>query len=93
MINAVNVDRLAQKSWWPLPKSWGTASNGFNLGYWSDQNEAWFQSRLQQIRAGQAGPLTITQWRRALQANKSSSRVRDHAEIVSRKALADYAQT
>lgn len=93
MIKAVQEGLLAQRSWWPLPTSWGAPSNGNNLGYWSDENEDWFQQRLQQIRAGQAGPLTVTEWRRKLQGNKSSSRLRDHVEIASRNALGDHLQT
>jgi hypothetical protein len=59
-------------SWWPLHSTWMSASAGWNAGYWTPDNEVWFQKRLDDIRAGIAKPRTTTQWREDLKGFKAS---------------------
>ncbi|KAK0430306.1 hypothetical protein EV421DRAFT_1744215 [Armillaria borealis] len=56
--------QVAYKSWWPLPYTWDAA--GVNMGFWSDENERWYQQRLQDILDGKAEPLGAEQWRNKL---------------------------
>ena len=51
-------------SWWPLQERWLASS--FNVGYWSQQAEGWFQTRLALIRAGNARPLSNREWSKVL---------------------------
>ncbi|PPR04912.1 hypothetical protein CVT24_007156 [Panaeolus cyanescens] len=50
-------------SWWPLQSLWNNPHAGANLGYWSESNEQWYQSRLQEMEAGSAKPMTTAHWR------------------------------
>ncbi|PBK60787.1 hypothetical protein ARMSODRAFT_857637, partial [Armillaria solidipes] len=56
--------QVAYKSWWPLPYTWDAA--GVNMGFWSDENERWYQQRLWEILDGKAEPLGAEQWRNKL---------------------------
>lgn len=56
--------QVAYKSWWPLPYTWDVA--GVNMGFWSDENERWYQQRLREILDGKAEPLGAEQWRNKL---------------------------
>ncbi|KAK0435455.1 uncharacterized protein EV420DRAFT_1653125 [Desarmillaria tabescens] len=56
--------QVAFKSWWPLPFTWNVA--GVNMGFWSGENEQWYQKRLQEILEGKAEPLGVDQWQNKL---------------------------
>lgn len=56
--------QVAYKSWWPLPYTWDAA--GVNMGFWSGDNERWYQQRLRKILDGKAEPLGAEQWRNKL---------------------------
>jgi hypothetical protein len=46
----------SKMSWWPLHSTWMSASAGWNTGYWTLDNEVWFQKRLDDICTGKAKP-------------------------------------
>ncbi|KAF8201321.1 hypothetical protein K438DRAFT_1581956, partial [Mycena galopus ATCC 62051] len=48
-------------SWWPTPAVW--KSCGLERGYWTPSCEVWFQSRLAEIRAGNAELHNQNEWR------------------------------
>ncbi|PPQ83601.1 hypothetical protein CVT24_005036, partial [Panaeolus cyanescens] len=50
-------------SWWPVQTLWNNPHAGQNLGYWSESNELWYQSRLQELEAGTAKPMNVSHWR------------------------------
>ncbi|KAF8872656.1 hypothetical protein BD779DRAFT_1394403, partial [Infundibulicybe gibba] len=39
-------------SWWPRGSAW--VASGFSVGQWTPDAEIWYQSRLEEIRAGKA---------------------------------------
>lgn len=49
---------------WPTEYAW--ASSGLNIGEWSPECEAWYQTRLSSLRAGTAKPMSSTEWRSSL---------------------------
>ncbi|KAI0346335.1 hypothetical protein BDW22DRAFT_1302985, partial [Trametopsis cervina] len=51
-------------SWWPPADVWAVC--GVNMGYWTRENENWFQRRLDGIRNNVSKPLTRQQWRSEL---------------------------
>lgn len=59
-------------SWWPLHSVWMSASAGYNLGFWTPDNENWFQNRLADIRNGLAGPRSASEWRKDVKGSKQS---------------------
>ncbi|KAH7917322.1 hypothetical protein BV22DRAFT_989523, partial [Leucogyrophana mollusca] len=66
-------EQTADRSWWPKQSVW-TGSN-FDLGYWSPENERWFQDRIQQIRSGSATPLSSRNWVNSLKRYKQTSKL------------------
>ena len=62
--NGQNSPDDALVSWWPLQERWLASS--FNVGYWSQQAEEWFQKRLALIKSGQARPLSNREWSKSL---------------------------
>ena len=57
-------------SWWPTPKQW--KRSGQDVGYWSSQNERWFQNRLDAIRRGEAQPKASSKWGSSLKFTKET---------------------
>jgi hypothetical protein len=57
----------AKASWWPLHHTW--LMSDFNVGFWTDRGEAWYQQWLAEIKAGTAQPLSIEEWRTKLRVN------------------------
>jgi hypothetical protein len=47
-------------SWFPKASTWEVS--GWNHGYWTADNEQWYQNRLRNIREG-AGPKSAREWR------------------------------
>ncbi|KAK0436314.1 uncharacterized protein EV420DRAFT_1281252, partial [Desarmillaria tabescens] len=68
-------DQLALKSWWLLQHTWDLA--GVNMGFWSEENERWYQSRLHKILEGKAKPMGVDQWRNELQGFPVTRNIRD----------------
>ncbi|KIM50349.1 hypothetical protein SCLCIDRAFT_70916, partial [Scleroderma citrinum Foug A] len=44
----VNTQQTADVSWWPKQSTW--EGSGLDVGYWSSDDEAWYQKRLELIR-------------------------------------------
>ncbi|GJF00028.1 hypothetical protein PsYK624_163050 [Phanerochaete sordida] len=63
-------------SWWPTPKQW--KRSGQDVGYWSSQNEQWFQNRLAAIRKGEAQPKASSKWSSALKFFKDTPAFEAH---------------
>lgn len=53
--------QTSDASWWPKPFVF--EKSGLYVGYWSTVCEAWFQTRLQQIRAGHESVKKGNEWR------------------------------
>lgn len=56
-------------SWFPKASSWDIS--GLNHGYWTTDNEAWYQRRLKEIESG-ASPLPSGEWRKRLRDVRAS---------------------
>ena len=74
-------------SWWPKQTTW-QASN-FDAGYWSPDNEAWFQRRLTMILSGTARPLNARMWRNQLKRFKATKLVVESYRKAADLFLAD----
>ncbi|GJF00027.1 hypothetical protein PsYK624_163040 [Phanerochaete sordida] len=72
-------------SWWPTPKLW--KRSGQDVGYWTAQNETWFQNRLTDIRAGKAKPLTAAAWKSTLKFFKDTPHFERNLAHFSRQVL------
>ncbi|KJA25465.1 hypothetical protein HYPSUDRAFT_113143, partial [Hypholoma sublateritium FD-334 SS-4] len=53
----------AKKSWWPPVQVW---ENNMRLGFWNDEYEFLYNTRLQELQSGTAVPLTSEQWRQRI---------------------------
>jgi len=53
-------NQFSHLSWWPRQSPW--LKSGLNWGFWTANDETWFQKRLQDIRAGKASALSSTEW-------------------------------
>lgn len=51
------------KSWFPKASTWKTS--GWDHGYWTADNETWYQDRLQEIQDGRP-PMNAKEWREFL---------------------------
>ena len=79
-------EQTASVSWWPKQFTW--EASGLNVGYWSTDDEAWFQKHLKDIRKyhGTGNPPyhTAAEWRNKLKYHKVMKKVvaftRDAAE-------------
>jgi hypothetical protein len=60
---------MTELSWWPKASTWRNC--GLNVGYWSEDCEAFYQRRLEEIRNGTAQLLTASQWRDRLRYKAS----------------------
>jgi hypothetical protein len=60
-----------EHSWWPRPPVFDKSP--LNVGYWSSNCEAWFQTRLQKICAGQEGLRSPAKWYKAMTLWKPTS--------------------
>lgn len=68
--------QTADVSWWPKQSAWQGA--GLDVGYWSVDDEAWYQKRLELIRMctnGRSVCMTATEWRNALRFHKQTGRI------------------
>ena len=79
--------QIAKKSWWPLHSTWMGGTAGANAGWWTPDNEAWFQKRLEAIRDGIEQPLTASQWTKALRGQKMAQRLRHKMEAAAGDVL------
>ncbi|KAH7917231.1 hypothetical protein BV22DRAFT_994182, partial [Leucogyrophana mollusca] len=74
-------------SWWPKQSTW--QESGFDYGYWTPDNEAWYRKRLELIRQSDFARLrlqTAADWRNSLKKYKTT-----HKFIQStRKAAVKY---
>ncbi|KAG6819598.1 hypothetical protein H0H93_010367 [Arthromyces matolae] len=61
-------NQTEDKSWFPKANAW--AASGFNNGFWTVDNEAWFQGRLRDIANG-SGPLNAKEWKKFLTAQRA----------------------
>ncbi|KAI0087684.1 hypothetical protein BDY19DRAFT_864797, partial [Irpex rosettiformis] len=51
-------------SWWPLQETWNASA--YNVGYWSNQAEEWFQKRWGEFANGTAKPKPNQVWKKEL---------------------------
>jgi hypothetical protein len=62
--------QTANSSWWPTPTHWeNEKACGLNLGHWTQWDEHWYLTRLQDIMTGQKDrgvPLSGNVWRTRL---------------------------
>jgi len=75
-----NREQTADVSWWPKQSIW--EASGLNVGYWSTDDEVWYQKHLQKIcEYDGTGPppyRTSSDWRKALKYCKdTTNRVRN----------------
>ena len=79
---AQHTDQEKHQSWWPRPNSWSNCP--FDTGFWTPMAESWFQSRLKKMRAGEAQPYHVQQWKSSLNSGRIALQVRRSVEIVSK---------
>ncbi|KAL0947276.1 hypothetical protein HGRIS_013397 [Hohenbuehelia grisea] len=73
-------DQISLSSWWPSHIVW--AGSGLNLMAWSDDAEAWFQRRLEDIRENRATLKTSDAWRKSLKLQRGTARLRKHMDAA-----------
>jgi hypothetical protein len=76
------------KWWWPPHSTWVTGS--LHVGYWTLQCEEWYQRRLRAIKAGNAQPLSRTDWKANL---RRSHHVRPFVEAIEAAATNYFSHT
>ena len=59
-------------------------------GIWTPKNEHWFQTRLQEIRRGEAGPMNVRRWRSAIAQYRPCGRLADIVDAHSRQVLEQH---
>lgn len=61
-------------------------NSGHNHGYWTADNEAWYEYRLRQIQAGGlAGqPKSASEWRKLLEASVRAKPVKEFASRINK---------
>ena len=64
----VHKEQFADVSWWPKQSTFMTS--GLNVGYWSPDCEAWFQSRARTISDGTATVKNARVWSQAMKFEK-----------------------
>ena len=79
--------QIAKKSWWPLHSTWMGGTAGANAGWWTPDNEAWFQKCLEAIHDGIEQPLTASQWTKVLRGQKMAQRLRHKMEAAAGDVL------
>ena len=79
-------------SWWPTEDMWNKGKQ--NAGFWTADNEKWYQDRLSSICRGTAQPLSTSRWRSALRMGpKNGTKVRLQNEIIQSNLLRDIIRT
>lgn len=71
-----NGEQTADVSWWPKQSTWQGA--GLDVGYWSVDDEAWYQKRLEVIRTctnGRSVCMTAAEWRNTLKFYKQTKKM------------------
>jgi len=66
--------QTANSSWWPTPTHWeNEKACGLNLGHWTQWDEHWYLTRLQDIMMGkkEGVPLSGNAWRTKLRGVKA----------------------
>ncbi|KAI0666351.1 hypothetical protein C8Q78DRAFT_984036 [Trametes maxima] len=77
----------AHLSWWPRPMQWKTS--GLNLGYWTQQAEQWFVTRIGNIRQGRAEPMSGKAWKSSIRIHSGAFKLRTVCDRESDKFLSD----
>ena len=68
--------QTADLSWWPKQSTW--VGSNFNVGYWTPDNEVWFRTHLEKIRAGEVQPQSARHWANALKKYKFTVKILDN---------------
>lgn len=63
------------RSWWPSVQIW---RNNMRLGFWNNEYESFFNTRLEELQSGTAVPLTSEQWRKKIRPFAVVRRAFDH---------------
>ncbi|KAK7458687.1 hypothetical protein VKT23_009686 [Stygiomarasmius scandens] len=71
-------NQTSDRSWWPKPGTWAKGNRTF--GYWTADDEKFYQQRLIDIRKGTARPKKASQWYNDFHT-KSDSTVRFYGQI------------
>ncbi|KAH0825659.1 hypothetical protein J3R83DRAFT_11747 [Lanmaoa asiatica] len=70
-------EQTSDVSWWPKQSTWEVC--GLNVGYWSADDEVWFQKHLEDIRnyrgAGPPPYHSAAEWRNRLKYHKATRKV------------------
>lgn len=75
-------------SWWPTDSQW--RKGRMAIGWWTADNEEWFQDRLWQITHKNAQPLSSSSWASELKHGpKIIGKIRDYNETLQRQFLSD----
>lgn len=65
----------ATRSWWPSVQVW---DNNMRLGFWNEEYESFYNTRLKELQSGTAVPLTSDQWRKRIRPFAVVRRAFDH---------------
>ena len=76
--------QTADLSWWPKQSTW--VGSNFDVGYWTPDNEIWFHTHLEKIRASEVQPQSAGRWANALKKYKFTAKIVDNY----RRACTDY---
>lgn len=76
----------SESSWWPQAHQW--LDSGADLGYWTQNNESWFQLRSAGIRRGDFNCRTGTQWRDPLKLDNKTKWLKKRNEEACTRFIA-----
>ncbi|KJA19399.1 hypothetical protein HYPSUDRAFT_143837 [Hypholoma sublateritium FD-334 SS-4] len=68
------------RSWFPPPSAWIKNGAGYRWLEWTECSEKFFVKLLQDIRKGQARPLSVVDWRSRLRGLKLTRDLLDYSE-------------
>lgn len=75
----------SESSWWPQTHQW--TDSGADMGYWTRNNEVWFQMRTTGIRRGDFSCRTGAQWRDTLKFHNKTKWLKKSNEDASAEFL------
>ncbi|PPQ69431.1 hypothetical protein CVT24_001480 [Panaeolus cyanescens] len=76
-------------SWWPPQHLWMRPVTGAHPGYWTEENEQWYQGRIRDIRAGKAKPLSSSKWLEWLRGWRKIQAISTTLEVAAKEILSN----
>ncbi|KAF9045934.1 hypothetical protein BDZ89DRAFT_1058497 [Hymenopellis radicata] len=83
-----NARKDLEISWFPRKIS----TAGFNVGFWTQDAESWYQARIKQYLNSTAQPETQKEWRATLKLYRVPQRFSSGYEVLARRKVAEMAE-